>query len=885
MDGGAEGAIRLTSPSPEVGTITSAELPHVEGPSALVLASQAGDERAFATLVRSYQDLAVAYATGILGDYHLAQDAAQEAFVEAYRALPSLREPAAFAGWLRRIVFKHCDRITRRKEHRTTGLDAALDAATPDPSPHDTLEANETRRSVHAAIATLSEAEQQVVLLYYMGEQSQAEIAEFLNVTANTVKTRLYAARRRLRAHMSELENRLDAARPSLDSRFAEKVRRMIQPEALKQTKPWMWSPGIGTDVWAMFTACILGDLATVKELTARDPSLVRCHYEYRTPLSFAVRENHVDVAAFLLDQGAARVGLGDPLEMARDRGYREMTGMLERKLAELHDASARGEPIAAAIRERDLRKVRRLLDEEPELVHAGDSRSSQPIHWAAMTRQLDVIDEVLGRGADINARRLDGAQPIHLGNGDYFFRGWRDVLASILTTPDDVFRHLVAQGAEIDMGMAAATGNLKRVRELLALDPSLANKASEYNSGYIGSGAPIRNAASGGHIEIVKLLLAHGADPNLPEEGIAPRGHALYSAVYNRHYDIAKLLLEHGAHPDQEVESSADAVWIAIRNRDHRMIELLGSYGANWDIALPLDRSLPYATIAASGIKRPLKILAQYGDLDAATAMLAASPELADDPDALRAAAGQGNAPFVQLLLGYQPELAKRVTVSKPREMAVLLFAHGMDPNRPAWLRATPLHNFASNGDIESAALFLEHGADLHARDEEYCSTPLAWAAREGQERMVEFLLQRGAKPRHPADPEWATPIAWATRRRHERVLRLLARFQKHGELPVRSVAELEILVNDLVSAYSGGDEPAVRRIAEHFRVERQLNWDRPPLSEQVARLRRGVRERLNKTVPIEGDDDTLDLVDARFLIARSEGFESWAQLVERRT
>ena len=86
------------------------------------------------------------------------------------------------------------------------------------------------------------------------------------------------------------------------------------------------------------------------------------------------------------------------------------------------------------------------------------------------------------------------------------------------------------------------------------------------------------------GHIEIVKLLLEHGADPNLPEEGIAPRGHALYSAVANGHFDIAKLLLEHGAHPNAEVESSADTVSRAIMNGDKRMIELLSSYGATWD-------------------------------------------------------------------------------------------------------------------------------------------------------------------------------------------------------------------------------------------------------------------------------------------------------------
>ena len=57
----------------------------------LVRSAQAGDDRAFAELVRSHQDIAVAYATSILRDYQLGEDAAQGAFVDAYRALPSLR--------------------------------------------------------------------------------------------------------------------------------------------------------------------------------------------------------------------------------------------------------------------------------------------------------------------------------------------------------------------------------------------------------------------------------------------------------------------------------------------------------------------------------------------------------------------------------------------------------------------------------------------------------------------------------------------------------------------------------------------------------------------------------------------------------------------------
>ncbi len=110
--------------------------------------------------------------------------------------------------------------------------------------------------------------------------------------------------------------------------------------------------------------------------------------------------------ADFLLEHGAVPLALGDVLEMARDRGYVEMTQLLERKLASIHGASSEGEPVAAAIRERDLARVRRILDESPQLLGAGDGRSSQPIHWAVMTRQIPIIDELLERGADINARR-----------------------------------------------------------------------------------------------------------------------------------------------------------------------------------------------------------------------------------------------------------------------------------------------------------------------------------------------------------------------------------------------------------------------------------------------------------------------------------------------
>lgn len=533
----------------------------------------------------------------------------------------------------------------------------------------------------------------------------------------------------------------------------------MTQPEELKSDKPLKWSAGIGTDVWALFCACIAGDLEAVKRLLTKDPSLVRCQFNYRKPLYFAVRENRLEVAAFLLDRDPDPIGLAvndSLIEITRNRGYAVMERLLETTLAERHGISQRGEPVAAAIRARDMEKVRALLEASPELLHAGDLRSNQPIHWAVMTRQLEFIDELLKRGADINARRYDGARPIHLTNGDYHFRGWRDVPDDWPVKPKEVYDHLVSRGADVDLGMACATGDIARVRELLDQDPSLVNRVSDYAGYYVGCGAPIKNAAVGGHLEIVRLLLERGADPNLPEEGIAPDGHALHSAVVRGHIEIVRLLLKHGAHPNVQVESSADTLSAALASAGYstkpnaEMVELLCSYGAS----------------------RAVHLLAYSGDVLTAAAVFAANPALAKDPEALANAASEGKEAFVRLMLRYQPDLPRQVQFpgwavgAKTRELNDLLFQHGMNPSAADWLGVTPLHHFARNGDVEKVALFLDHGADLHARDEDICSTPLGWAAKFGQSAMVEFLLNRGAKPNLPDDPPWATPLAWATRR-----------------------------------------------------------------------------------------------------------------------
>ncbi|MBV8860211.1 MAG: sigma-70 family RNA polymerase sigma factor [Acidobacteria bacterium] len=121
---------------------------------------------AFGELISRYQDMAFACAYSVLGDFHLAEDAAQEAFITAWQRLGQLREPGAFAAWLRRVVLTQCSRMTRGKRLKLVPLDAGLGVSSADPGPHADAERRELRERVQALVRALPEGERMVVALF-----------------------------------------------------------------------------------------------------------------------------------------------------------------------------------------------------------------------------------------------------------------------------------------------------------------------------------------------------------------------------------------------------------------------------------------------------------------------------------------------------------------------------------------------------------------------------------------------------------------------------------------------------------------------------------------------------------------------------------------------
>jgi len=161
------------------------------------------DANAFAELVRRYQGRLYRLAYRMLGNAEEAQDATQEAFLRAYRALSSFRLDASFSPWMYRIATNVCLDMLRSRRPQ-----ASLDESPLDPpatlSVEGAVAERERLRAVAEAVGRLPVGLRTVFLLRHEAELSYEEIAQTLGLPLNTVRTRLFRARNALKELLKE---------------------------------------------------------------------------------------------------------------------------------------------------------------------------------------------------------------------------------------------------------------------------------------------------------------------------------------------------------------------------------------------------------------------------------------------------------------------------------------------------------------------------------------------------------------------------------------------------------------------------------------------------------------------------------------------------------
>lgn len=186
--------------------------------SELVAGALAGEASAFARLVDRYRDAVCGVAYHHLGSFDDVQDAAQEAFVQAYSSLRQLKDRDKFGPWLRSIAVNTCKQIIRRRKP-TLALDE-LDGQSARESDEDRAA---VRLMVRHALERLPDSTRLTVTLSYINGYSHAEVADFLDVPLNTVRSRLQHAKRQLREEMlSMVSDVLSEGKP--DPEFAWRV-------------------------------------------------------------------------------------------------------------------------------------------------------------------------------------------------------------------------------------------------------------------------------------------------------------------------------------------------------------------------------------------------------------------------------------------------------------------------------------------------------------------------------------------------------------------------------------------------------------------------------------------------------------------------------------
>lgn len=171
----------------------------------IILKIKEGDKEAFSKLYDEYAEYAIRMATAITKNSSDASDAVQETFIRVYRNIIFFDHEKPFKPWFYKILVNECNRI---KKHNTKVI--LIDQY----SDHDATKSKEDHykfeeyEKLYAAIQNLKEIYRIPIILKYLNDFAEKEIAEILDININTVKSRLYKGREQLKKTLSHMKER-----------------------------------------------------------------------------------------------------------------------------------------------------------------------------------------------------------------------------------------------------------------------------------------------------------------------------------------------------------------------------------------------------------------------------------------------------------------------------------------------------------------------------------------------------------------------------------------------------------------------------------------------------------------------------------------------------
>ena len=324
----------------------------------------------------------------------------------------------------------------------------------------------------------------------------------------------------------------------------------MLQPIELKLALPMTLSNNVvstTTKVWSILVASKNEDLETVKKMVDECPELIYAQFNYTPPIHFAVREGHIDLVNYLLDQGAHDPNyriypFNDSLQtIANDREYKEIEFLLNKYAAnpslqkykgdngEIHyNRTELQQEFEKAVYKNKFRRVKAILNEHPELAKDETYFWSEGILlFAAKENNKKMMELLMSYGARVP----------HLLKWTQFYYFERYDSAVYLMekgmNPNTMSWHHVTLLHDM-----AQKADLKKAELLINYGADINPIEEEYQS------TPLGMAARWGQTEMVEYLLKKGADPN---KSGAAWSTPLAWARKKGHHEIEKLLKKHG--------------------------------------------------------------------------------------------------------------------------------------------------------------------------------------------------------------------------------------------------------------------------------------------------------------------------------------------------